>query len=204
MEYRAAAIHDLEAVLALHTLYQADSIAPEDRADGFVTTPFTRETLSDLIEKERGVFIALDGEKVVAYLMAASWAFWSPWPIFAHMGENLPVRPGLRPQTIPGLRRTGNALRLRPAPDGPALSVLCHVHQQAKPPFFRRPYPQTGAGGGGGVFLFRQRLLRAGLRNRRAAPVLSRLMKKNSIKNRLRYILLYTACSTKVALAPLH
>lgn len=89
MTYRVATAEDIEKVLALHYRYQVDSIAPEDKKDGFVTTPFTAEQLRDLIEKEQGLFIAVDGDEVVAYVMAASWRFWSAWPMFAHMIENL-------------------------------------------------------------------------------------------------------------------
>jgi len=89
MTYRVATQKDIEAVLALHYRYQIDSIAEEDKKDGFVTTPFTSEQLEALIGQEKGLFIALDGDEVVAYVMAASWQFWSAWPMFAYMIEHL-------------------------------------------------------------------------------------------------------------------
>ncbi|MCB1605168.1 MAG: hypothetical protein KDI59_11000, partial [Xanthomonadales bacterium] len=37
------------------------------------------------------MFIAVDeNNEVVAYVMSASWQFWSAWPIFAYMIEQLP------------------------------------------------------------------------------------------------------------------
>ena len=43
-----------------------------------------------MINKERGLFIAKKERDVVAYVMAASWGFWSVWPMFAFMIEGLP------------------------------------------------------------------------------------------------------------------
>jgi hypothetical protein len=90
MVYKIAELSDIDATLRLHAKYQIDTIAPEDKADGFVTTPFTREELADLIEQEQGLFIAVEGDEVLAYVMSASWQFWSRWPMFAHMIEDLP------------------------------------------------------------------------------------------------------------------
>ncbi len=89
MEYRAAIVEDIEKVLALHRNYHIDTVSDEDRADGFVTTQFTAELLRDLIERERGLFVALDGERVIAYVMAASWEYCSRWPLFQYMIERL-------------------------------------------------------------------------------------------------------------------
>lgn len=90
MKYRIAELSDIPNVLKLHFKYQVDSIQEEDKKDGFVTTPFTAEQLTDLIQKEKGLFIGIDNEKVLAYVMAASWEFWSVWPMFAHMIKDLP------------------------------------------------------------------------------------------------------------------
>jgi len=89
VEYRLAKVEDIENVLELHFRYQVDSILEEDKKDGFVTTAFTKDQLSDLICKEQGLFIAIKDEKIVAYVMAASWQFWSIWPMFAHMIKDL-------------------------------------------------------------------------------------------------------------------
>ncbi|WP_345980980.1 GNAT family acetyltransferase [Sulfurimonas sp. HSL3-2] len=89
MKLKIAELSDIDKVLELHFKYQIDSIKEEDKKDGFVTTPFTKEQLSELIEKEQGLFIALQEGEVVAYVMAASWQFWSRWPMFAYMIEGL-------------------------------------------------------------------------------------------------------------------
>lgn len=85
-----AELSEIDAVLELHYRYQIDSIAEEDKADGFVTTPFTKEQMADLINRESGLFIAKKDGVVVAYVMAASWEFWSVWPMFAFMVKDLP------------------------------------------------------------------------------------------------------------------
>ena len=90
LEYKVATLDDIEATLTLHAKYQVDSIKEEDKKDGFVTTAFTKEELTDLIKKEQGLFIAKEGDKVLAYVMATSWEFWSRWPMFTHMIKELP------------------------------------------------------------------------------------------------------------------
>jgi hypothetical protein len=90
MELKIAQTSDVEKILKLHNLYQVDSIKEEDKKDGFVTTAFTKEQLTDIINKEQGIFIAIDNNEVVGYVMSASWQYWSAWPIFAHMIQDLP------------------------------------------------------------------------------------------------------------------
>jgi len=70
-------------VLSLHARYQVDTINETDKKDGFITTAFTPEQLTALITKENGLFLALQDDRIVAYAMAASWGFWSQWPMFA-------------------------------------------------------------------------------------------------------------------------
>lgn len=90
MKILRAEVADLDGVMDLHKRYHIGSICPEDKPDGFVTTNFTEEQLRVLIEEERGVTIAKDGDRVTAYALAASWQFWSQWPLFAYMIERLP------------------------------------------------------------------------------------------------------------------
>jgi hypothetical protein len=89
MEYKIATLDDIEAVLKLHAKYQIDTIKEEDKKDGFVTTAFTKEELTKLIEQEQGLFIAKEGEEVFAYVMSASWGFWSKWEMFQYMIKEL-------------------------------------------------------------------------------------------------------------------
>ena len=90
MEYKLAKVEDIEKVLELHFKYQINSIKEEDKKDGFITTAFTKEQMIDLITIEQGLFIAVENERIVAYVMSASWNFWSRWPMFAYMIEDLP------------------------------------------------------------------------------------------------------------------
>ena len=90
MIYRNATIEDIPAIAELQERYHVSTIKEEDKAGGFVTTLFTDQQFKELIEEENGVAIACDGDKVVAYVMAGSWKFWSAWPLFEHMIKDLP------------------------------------------------------------------------------------------------------------------
>ncbi len=89
MEYRVARVEDIGGVLELHKKYQIDTINEADKKDGFVTTAFSKEDLYQLITQEQGLFIAVRDEKILAYVMSASWEFWSKWSMFAFMIEDL-------------------------------------------------------------------------------------------------------------------
>ena len=89
MKLKIAELSDIESILKLHFKYQVDSIEEEDKKDGFVTTAFTKEQLSSLIVEEQGLFIAIEDDEVVGYVMSASWEFWSIWPMFAYMIQDL-------------------------------------------------------------------------------------------------------------------
>jgi len=86
-----ATLEDIDAILQLHSKYQLATIKEEDKKDGFVTTAFTKEQLSDIINQEDGIFLCFKDEELVAYVMAASWQYWSAWPMFAYMIEQLPT-----------------------------------------------------------------------------------------------------------------
>ncbi len=90
MEFRNATIDDIKGVSELQKKYHVSTVSEEDKKDGFVTTLFTEEQFKEIIEKENGLTIACDNGKVVAYAMAASWDFWSAWPMFQHMIKDLP------------------------------------------------------------------------------------------------------------------
>ena len=90
MEYRNATFEDINGVSELQKKYHISTISEEDIPDGFVTTLFTEEQFKELIEKENGLAIACDNGKVIAYAMAASWQYWSAWPLFQYMINDLP------------------------------------------------------------------------------------------------------------------
>ncbi|MBU1668433.1 GNAT family N-acetyltransferase [bacterium] len=89
MQIKIAELSDIESTLKLHNKYQIDHINEEDKQDGFVTTAFTKEELTQLIVEEQGLFIAKNDNDVLAYVMAASWDFWSQWAMFEFMIEDL-------------------------------------------------------------------------------------------------------------------
>jgi uncharacterized protein (DUF1330 family) len=89
MIYRNATVSDIPMISALQLKYHVSTISEADRANGFVTTLFTEEQLQELIETENGIAIACDGDGVVGYAMAASWDYWSKWPLFQHMIKDL-------------------------------------------------------------------------------------------------------------------
>ena len=89
MIYRNATFDDIEAISKLQEKYHVLTINEDDKKDGFVTTLFTTEQFKEIIEKENGLAIACDGDKVVGYAMAASWEFWSKWPLFEFMIADL-------------------------------------------------------------------------------------------------------------------
>ena len=90
MKLKTATLTDIDHILELHHKYHIDTISEDDKKDGFVTTPFTKELLGKLISEEQGAFIAKKDGRVLAYVMAASWEFWSAWPMYAFMIKDLP------------------------------------------------------------------------------------------------------------------
>jgi len=89
MQYKVATIDDIESTLKLHAKYQLATISDEDKKDGFVTTAFSYKDLEELITQEKGLFVAKKDDKVLAYVMSASWEFWSKWAMFEYMIEDL-------------------------------------------------------------------------------------------------------------------
>ena len=90
MHLKIAQIEDIDNILKLHAKYQLATIKEEDKKDGFVTTGFSSEELREIIEQEKGIFIAVENDEVLGYVMSASWQFWSKWPMFVHMIKDLP------------------------------------------------------------------------------------------------------------------
>ena len=82
-------LRDIPGVLALLKANHADNVI--DKANGFVTTNMNEEQMTALIELEQGVTVAKNGEKIIAFALAVSWKFWSMWPFFTHMIEELPT-----------------------------------------------------------------------------------------------------------------
>ncbi len=90
MIYRNATLTDISAISELQNKYHVTTISEMDKPDGFVTTLFTESNFEELITEENGIALACDGDRVAAYVMAASWSYWSKWPLFAYMISDLP------------------------------------------------------------------------------------------------------------------
>ena len=69
MQLKIAEIKDIENILKLHAKYQLATIAEVDKKDGFVTTGFSKEELADIITLEQGIFIAVEDDVVLGYVM---------------------------------------------------------------------------------------------------------------------------------------
>lgn len=89
MEYKIATKDHINGVLELHSKYHIQSISEKDKKSGFVTTQLNTELLEELIEKENGLFVAMNKGTIVAYVMAASWDYCSKWPLFQFMINKL-------------------------------------------------------------------------------------------------------------------
>jgi hypothetical protein len=80
---------DLKGILDLQSQNLYTNLAPAELGGGFVTTPFTPDLLQQLIA-QTGVFVAIDDGKLVGYLLAGDWQFFSQWEIFRIMMSRLP------------------------------------------------------------------------------------------------------------------
>lgn len=79
----------MDEVVDLQNKYHISSISDDDKSNGFVTTQFTRIQLNDLINCEAGLCVARKNNKLVGYVMSASWSYWAQWPIFVKMASEL-------------------------------------------------------------------------------------------------------------------
>lgn len=86
---RIATDRDIEGILDLQARNLYVNLSAEELADGFVTTPFTSELIQELLTKT-GVFVAENEGKIVGYILAGSWDFFSQWEIFRLMTARLP------------------------------------------------------------------------------------------------------------------
>ena len=75
---------DIPQILLLQSKYLVSNLTAEEKKEGFVTTPFTIQQIEQIIVED-GLFIAIDDDKVIAYVYAGSWDYFSQWPIFPFM-----------------------------------------------------------------------------------------------------------------------
>lgn len=84
IQLEIAKLSDIEGVLALQKLYLVTNLTEEEKKSGFVTTPFSFEQLTYVIQNEE-LFIAKDNNIIIAYIFAGGWNFFSQYPIFEYM-----------------------------------------------------------------------------------------------------------------------
>ncbi len=88
--FQLATLNDIDSFLELQAKYLVTNLTEEQKKDGFVTTPFTVEQLTEIIGNE-GLFLAKKEKKVVAYAFAGTWDYFSQWKIVEQMGKMLPI-----------------------------------------------------------------------------------------------------------------
>jgi hypothetical protein len=86
---RIAIESDIDGILDLQSRNLYANLSTTDLAGGFVTTPFTVELLHQLLDRS-GVFVAVYEHKIIGYLLAGDWTFFSQWEIFRLMISRLP------------------------------------------------------------------------------------------------------------------
>jgi hypothetical protein len=86
---RIAIESDIDGILDLQSRNLYVNLSTADLAGGFVTTPFTPDLLSQLLDRS-GVFVAVHEDKIIGYLLAGDWTFFSQWEIFKVMIARLP------------------------------------------------------------------------------------------------------------------
>jgi hypothetical protein len=84
-----AQLSDINGILNLQEQYLVTNLSDEEKKSGFVTTPFSVAQLSQIIGQE-GLFVAKYNQKIIAYIFAGNWDFFSQWPIFNHMTTLFP------------------------------------------------------------------------------------------------------------------
>lgn len=81
---RVASELDIDEILELQSQNLYTNLSELERAEGFVTTPFTVEQIKGLL-RQTGVFVAEKQGMVAGYAFAGNWDFFSQWAIFPHM-----------------------------------------------------------------------------------------------------------------------
>lgn len=83
---------DFAEMLALHALNHAKSVAPDARADGFLTLDIARSDL-ELLHQMRLIWAARDEQSgaLAGYVLAAPWEFYTRWPMFRTQTDRFPL-----------------------------------------------------------------------------------------------------------------
>lgn len=88
-EYQLAKISDIPEILILQEKFHVSNLSDEAKKNGFVTTRFTTDQVTEIINQE-GLFISKFDSKIIAYVFAGSWQYFSQWEIFNVMVSRFP------------------------------------------------------------------------------------------------------------------
>ncbi len=88
VQYRKAAPTDFDGILNLQGQNLITTLHDKDLSQGFLIIEFTREQLHK-INSDLGIFVAVQDEAVIGYLMAESVDFAVGSPLIAHMFNRL-------------------------------------------------------------------------------------------------------------------
>ncbi|MEB8346468.1 GNAT family acetyltransferase [Flavobacteriaceae bacterium KMM 6898] len=81
---------DIIGVLKLQEQNLYRNLSEEELKNGFVTTPFSRQQIEEIIA-QKGLFVCLNEQQmVIAYVFAGSWDYFSQWEIFNVMTLRFP------------------------------------------------------------------------------------------------------------------
>ena len=86
MTIRPGSQADIPGILALQELNLLTNLSPEQKLQGFVTTPFVSDELDALIDRQ-GICVIDNGLAIVGYAVAAGWDYFQGWPMFDLMIE---------------------------------------------------------------------------------------------------------------------
>lgn len=91
IQTRLGTTADIDGIQNLQERYLYRNLNEEERKKGFVTTPFTKSQLEEIIS-QNGMFIAENEQKkIIAYAFAGSWAYFEQWEIFNVMVARFPI-----------------------------------------------------------------------------------------------------------------
>ncbi len=90
IETRLGKSSDINEVLQLQQQNLFRNLSLEELKNGFVTTPFTQAQIEEIIEQD-GLFVGVDTQqRIIAYVFAGSWEYFSQWEIFNVMTSRFP------------------------------------------------------------------------------------------------------------------
>ncbi|MFT4832700.1 MAG: hypothetical protein ACI815_002359 [Psychroserpens sp.] len=81
---------NISGVLKLQEQNLYKNLSEEELKNGFVTTPFSRQQIEEILD-QKGLFVCLNEQQtVIAYVFAGSWDYFAQWEIFNIMTSRFP------------------------------------------------------------------------------------------------------------------